>query len=194
MSCSAVQLDSCGTQDSGHPEHQDGALRRHEQRGLPLHIGTVRTWGLETRHVVSLNPPWLENLVILLLLFEMSPVWGTRLLLTDVMFTYFTGSLCLWRLLKSDCVAESLSWISGWTLMASYSLITNFSCWDLLDFKLHHYISSKLQYNIYFYLRNQLLCTFRNTFWAVAPPTGGQEEPWAPLGKYRPTHRIIFKL
>lgn len=39
--CSAVQLDSCGTQDSGHPEHQDGALRRHEQRGLPLHLGTV---------------------------------------------------------------------------------------------------------------------------------------------------------
>lgn len=39
--CSAVQLDSCGTQNSGHPEHQDGALRRHEQRGLPLHLGMV---------------------------------------------------------------------------------------------------------------------------------------------------------
>lgn len=43
--CSAVQLDSCGAQDSGHPEHQDRALRCHEQRGLPLHFGTVSTCG-----------------------------------------------------------------------------------------------------------------------------------------------------
>lgn len=40
---SAVQLDSCGAQDSGHPEHQDRALCCHEQRGLPLHFGMVST-------------------------------------------------------------------------------------------------------------------------------------------------------
>lgn len=40
---SAVQLDSCGSQDSCHPEHQDGTLRCHEQRGLPLHFGMVIT-------------------------------------------------------------------------------------------------------------------------------------------------------
>lgn len=40
---SAVQLDSCGSQDSGHSEHQDWSLCRHEQRGLPLHFGTVST-------------------------------------------------------------------------------------------------------------------------------------------------------
>lgn len=39
--CSAVQLDSCGAPDRCHPEHQDGAVHRHEQRGLPLHIGTA---------------------------------------------------------------------------------------------------------------------------------------------------------
>ncbi len=38
LNCSAVQLDSSGSEDSGHAEHQDRTLHRHEQWGLPLHI------------------------------------------------------------------------------------------------------------------------------------------------------------
>lgn len=44
LSFSTVQLDSCGSADSGHPEHQDRTLRRHEQWGLPLHFGTLNTY------------------------------------------------------------------------------------------------------------------------------------------------------
>ena len=70
---SAVQLDSCGAQDSGHPEHQDRALCRHEQRGLPLHFGTVSTcnevmpqwwWDYMTYYIYFVKLSCLETLFL----------------------------------------------------------------------------------------------------------------------------------
>lgn len=82
--CSAVQLDSCGAQNSGHPEHQDRAVHCHEQRGLPLHFGMVCTYStvipftsnftlqeslLKHYHAISvLFKEWHRHLIFILIL------------------------------------------------------------------------------------------------------------------------------